>query len=83
MFPKIFVNQNNYQLPEFIYIYIYICIYLNLFIYLFLAVVCLHCCTWTFSSCSEQGLFFIVVSGLLVAVASLVAEHRLSVRGLQ
>ena len=30
-----------------------------------------------FSSCSERGLLFFVVRGLLVAVASLVAEHRL------
>ena len=32
------------------------------FIYLFLAVLGLHCHTWTFSSCSEQGL----VHGLLI-----------------
>ena len=37
----------------------------------------LHCCAWAFSSCSKQGLFFAVVHGLLIAVASLVAEHRL------
>ena len=30
-----------------------------------------------FSSCGEWGLFFIVVSGLLIAAASLVAEHGL------
>ena len=30
----------------------------------------------TFSNCSEQGLLFVVVHGLLIAVASLVA-HRL------
>ena len=30
-----------------------------------------------FSSCSEQGLLFVVVRGLLIAVASLVAEHGL------
>ena len=28
-----------------------------------------------FSSCGERGLLFIVVRGLLIAVASLVAEH--------
>ena len=32
---------------------------------------------WAFSSCGEQGLLFIVVRGLLIAVASLVAEHGL------
>ena len=44
--------------------------------YVFLAVLGLHCFTWAFSSCSEQGLLFIVVCGLLIAVASLVAEDR-------
>ena len=29
------------------------------------------------SSCGKQGLLFIVVCGLLIAVASLVAEHGL------
>ena len=37
----------------------------------------LHCCVWAFSSCSECGLLFFVVHGLLIAVASLVAEHGL------
>ena len=37
----------------------------------------LCCCTWAFSSCSEGGLLFVAVCGLLIAVASLVAEHRL------
>ena len=48
-----------------------------LFIYLFLAALGLHCCVQAFSSCGEQGLLFVVVCGLLIAVASLVAEHRL------
>ena len=43
----------------------------------------LCCCTWAFSSCGEQGLFFIVVHRLLIAVASLVVEHRLQAHGLQ
>ena len=47
------------------------------FIYLFLAALGLRCCAWAFSSCGEQGLLFIAVSGLLIAVASLVAEHGL------
>ena len=29
-----------------------------------------------FSSCGERGLLFIAVCGLLIALASLVAEHR-------
>ena len=48
-----------------------------LFIYLFLAVLGLHCCAWAFSSCGERGLLFVAVRGLLIAVASLVAEHGL------
>ena len=30
-----------------------------------------------FSSCGERGLLFVAVPGLLIAVASLVAEHGL------
>ena len=52
-------------------------IFKNKFIYLFLAVLGLRCCTWAFSSCSERGLPFVAVSGLLVAVTSLVVEHGL------
>ena len=33
--------------------------------------------SWAFSSCGERGLLFIAVCGLLIAVASLVAEHGL------
>ena len=35
------------------------------------------------SSCGERGLLFVAVRGLLIAVASLVAEHGLYARGLQ
>ena len=45
--------------------------------FLFLAVLGLHCCTRLFSSCSKWGLLIVVVCGLLIAVASLVVEHRL------
>ena len=61
----------SFPLSEFIYLFIY------KFIYLFLAVLGLCCCAWSFSSCGEQGLLFIVVRGLLIVVASLVAERRL------
>ena len=47
------------------------------FIYLFLAVLGLRCCTQAFSSCGERGLLFVAVRGLLIAMASLVAEHGL------
>ena len=46
--------------------------------YLFiLAVLSLRCCPRAFSGCSERGLLFVAVRGLLIAVASLVAEHGL------
>ena len=47
------------------------------FFFFFLAVLGLRCCTRAFSSCGEQGLLFVAVHGLLIAVASLVVEHRL------
>ena len=47
------------------------------FIYLFLAALVLCCCAPAFSSCNEWGLLFVAVRGLLIAVASLVAEHGL------
>ena len=43
----------------------------------FLAVPGFCCCSWTFSSCSEQGLLFVAVHGFLIVMASLVVEHRL------
>ena len=53
--------------------------FINYFIlfYLFLAALGLHCCTRAFSSCHEQGLLFVVVRGILIAVASLIVEHEL------
>ena len=48
------------------------------FIYLFLAASVLRCCPRAFSSCGERGLLVVAVHGLLlIAVASLVAEHGL------
>ena len=37
----------------------------------------LRCCTRAFSTSGEQGLLFIAVCGLLIAVASPVVEHGL------
>ena len=51
--------------------------FFNKFIYLILAVLGLRCCVQAFSSCGERGLLFLVVCGLLIAVASLTAEHGL------
>ena len=56
---------------------------IHLFIYLFMAALGLCCCTRAFSSCIDRGLLFVAVRRLLIAVASLVAEHRLQARGLQ
>ena len=36
-----------------------------------------RCFVWSFSSCSEQGLLFVTVHRLLIAVVFLVAEHGL------
>ena len=55
--------------------------FFNLF--LFLAALGLRCCTRALSTCRERGLVFVVVCGLLIAVASLVAEHRLQAHRLQ
>ena len=42
----------------------------------------LHGCMWAFSSCSEQGLLFIIAGcGFLVTVASLGAEQKLQACG--
>ena len=46
-------------------------------IYLFLAVLCLPCCMWALSSCGECGPLLVEVHRLLIAVTSLVVEHRL------
>ena len=49
--------------------------FFNIFTYLFLAALGLRCCVRAFSSCGEWALLFVAVRGLLIAVASLVAEH--------
>ena len=50
--------------------------------YLFLAPLGLRSCAQAFCSCGEQGLLFVAVRGLLIAVASLVAEHGSGCAGL-
>ena len=65
----IFVSFLSVISDSFYFIYLFVC--------LFMAALVLRCCAWAFSSCSEWGLLFIAVHGLLIAVASLVAEHRL------
>ena len=68
------MNLIGYSLLSFVFVFVFVLI---LFFNLFLAVLGLHCCTRAFSSCSEWGLLFVTVHGLLIAVASLVAEHGL------
>ena len=58
-------------------------IFLIYFIYLLLAVLGPRCCAWAFFSCSEWGPLLVVVRGLLIAVASLVAKHGLQACRLQ
>ena len=48
-----------------------------IYLFLFLAALGLCCCMRAFSSCGERGLLFVAVCRLLIAVASLVAEHGL------
>ena len=70
-------------MQNFYFILFYFILSFYFILFYFLAVLGLHCCTWAFSSCGEQGQLFIVVRGLLIAVASLVAGHGLQVHGLQ
>ena len=56
---------------------------LHIYIMYLLVVLGLQCCMQTFSNCGEQGLLFIVLNGLCIAVASLVSEHRFWVQSLQ
>ena len=68
------------SVPQYPRLYFFILFYFKkfiYFIYLFLAALGLRCCAQAFSSCGERGLLFVAVRGLLIAVASLVAEHGL------
>ena len=64
-------------MPSLLHWYLYYFLKFIYFIHLFLAALGLCCCAQAFSSCGEQGLLFIAVRGLLIVVASLVAEHGL------
>ena len=57
---------------------IFVCLFVFInFIYLYLSLLGLRCCARAFSDCGEPGLLLVAVRGLLIAVASLVAEHGL------
>ena len=60
----------NIKLRTIFYLFIYLLTYL-------LSALGLRHCALAFFSCGEQGLLFVAVRGLLIAVASLVAEHGL------
>ena len=51
--------------------------FIYLFIYLFMFALGLRCCTWASLVATSGGLLLVEVRGLLIAVASLVAEHGL------
>ena len=75
--PTYFVNVLEHS-RAFLFSFLFLKKILN-FIYLFyfwLRWVFVAACG-LFSSCGERGLLFVVVRGLLIAVASLVAEHGL------
>ena len=71
------------QLLSFLLSLVLIIFYTLTFFRLFLAVLGLCCCVWAFSSGSGWRLFFVAACGLLIMVASFVAEHRLLAHGLQ
>ena len=58
--------------------YLNICISILQFIYLFLVALALCHLSWAFPRCGAWGPLFVVINGLLIVVASLVAEYRLS-----
>ena len=66
----------------FFFFFLTLGLFIYLFIYLFMAVLGLHICARTFSSCGKWGPLFIAVRGPLTVAASFVAEHRLQTRRL-
>ena len=79
-YPKNHCCASIKELTILFYFLIFLFIYFYLFIF---GCDGSRCCAWTFSSCSERGLLFIAVRGLLTVVASLVAEHGLQAHRLQ
>ena len=57
--------------------------FLNFYVFSFLVELGLRCWVQSFSSCGEQELLFLGVRGLLVAVASVAADHRPRAYGFQ
>ena len=69
-----YVEEVPFFFSNFFYVFLK---FIYLFIHLFLAALGLRCCARAFSSCGKRGLLFVAVRRLLIAVASLVAEHGL------
>ena len=65
-------SRRNAALPILEYMYIYF------EVYLFLVALALCHLSWAFPRCGAWGPLFVVINGLLIVVASLVAEYRLS-----
>ena len=72
-----FLTVNYIKRSLVLFFNLFIFIFKTYLFYLFLAALGLRCCAQAFSSCIELGLLFVAVRGLLIAVASLVAEHGL------
>ena len=78
LFPGSFPHPHHWAPLTRYYCSMDIFIKIYLFIHLFiLVVVGLCCCARVFSNCGEWRLLFVVVCGILTAVASLVAEQKL------
>ena len=68
---------SNISIANSIFLWFPLALNFFFFLIIYLAVLGLHCCARAFSSFGERGLLFVAMHGLLIAVASLVAEHGL------
>ena len=73
-YPKSFNAYNAQNFYIYIDIYVYV---IYIIVFMFLVVLSPHCCVGFFSSCGEWGYSLVAMCRLLVAVASLVTQHRL------
>ena len=71
--PKIISYLPVYRLKQLVHTFFKKIIYLFILVLAALGL----CCSRAFFNCGERELLFLAVRELLVAVASLVAEHRL------
>ena len=73
----LFINIKSDEISQLRLWFVYLFIYFKINLFIFGCVLGLRCCARAFSSCGEWRLLFVAMHGLLIAVASLVAEHRL------